>query len=64
MNHSLQESKHLHTHTHTHAVAHKYLGNQNLLSVVARLAAPLSTKRRYRGCAQSARSAKGLTTPG
>lgn len=62
MNHSLQESKQ-HTHTHVCAeAAHKYLGNQkNLLSLVARLAAPLSAKRGYQGCAQSV---KGLTTPG
>ncbi len=61
MNHSLQESKHTHTHTQWHT---NIWAIKNLLSLVARLAAPLSTKRRYQGCPQSERNVKGLTTPG
>lgn len=67
MNQSLQESKHLHTHTHslthTHTVSHNYFQKPCELCCYRR-AAPLSTKRRYQGRAQSVRGVKGLTTPG
>lgn len=53
MNRSLQESKHLHAcahmHTHNEATCVDIWAIKNVLSQVARLAAPLSTKEEVSG---------------